>query len=451
MREIFDVLGLPFEMLSLGAERYHSRYCVTSLAAHAIGAVGQAAASLSQTLGLLDAPPKIAVDARLSSLWFGWSIRPTGWEMPPAWDAIAGDYKTSDGWIKLHTNLAHHRRAACKVLNVTEDRAAVAAAVSKWNKDELETAIVSAGGVAAALRTREEWRAHPQGRAVAQERLVAWTDHRRTPPRQRPATGARPLAGLRVLDMTRVLAGPVATRTLAGLGADILRIDPPHWEEANVEPDVTLGKRCARIDLRSPAGLERLERLLADADILVHGYRPGALDGLGIGENRRREIAPHLIEATLDAYGWTGPWAGRRGFDSLVQMSSGIAAAGMDWAKSEKPTPLPVQALDHATGYLMAAAVIAALDAQARDGSTRTARLSLARTAELLAAHEQESDGEALAAPGDRDYCDEIEQTPWGPAKRLRSPLKIGDTRLQWERPACAFGSWPAEWPNDAA
>jgi crotonobetainyl-CoA:carnitine CoA-transferase CaiB-like acyl-CoA transferase len=178
-----------------------------------------------------------------------------------------------------------------------------------------------------------------------------------------------------VLDLTRVLAGPVATRFLAGYGADVLRIDPPGWNEPGVIPEVTLGKRCARLDLTQAADRATFETLLAEADVLVHGYRPAALERLGYSEAYRRQRNPSLIDVALDAYGWTGPLAGRRGFDSLVQMSCGIADHGMRRQGAGKPVPLPVQALDHATGYLIAAAVVRALIARLSDGRVQQARL----------------------------------------------------------------------------
>ncbi len=170
---------------------------------------------------------------------------------------------------------------------------------------------------------------------MAGEPLVAFEPgSNRSASRWAPRPG-RALAGLRVLDLTRVLAGPVATRFLAGFGADVVRIDPPGWDEPALEPEVTLGKSCARLDLRRDADRATFERLLSGADVLVHGYRPGALDGLGYGAAARQSLAPGLVEVCLDAYGWTGPWAGRRGFDSLVQMSCGIAQAGQDWKQAD--------------------------------------------------------------------------------------------------------------------
>src|SRR5690606_35019655 len=245
---------------------------------------------------------------------------------------------------------------------------------------ELEGRVVEEGGCAAVLRPPAAWASHPQGAAVAREPLVAVERTDPGPDRSAWAPSAdRPLHGLRVLDLTRVLAGPAATRVLAGLGADVLRIDPPTWDEPAIVPDMTLGKRAARLDARDPGGLDRLRQLLADADVFVHGYRADALERLGLGEAERRTIRPGLVDVSLDAYGFTGPWATRRGFDSLVQMSSGIADAGMRAAAAERPTPLPVQALDQATGYLMAAAVIAGLRDRIEHGTGSTARLSLAR------------------------------------------------------------------------
>ena len=430
-----------------GAENLPSCFAVTDLAAHSIGAVGGALAQLLQVLSITSETASVQVDRRLSSLWFQYSLAPIGWRLPPIWDSIAGDYKSNDGWIKLHTNLPHHRRAALAVLGCDADRSVVARAVANWSASVLESEIVKEGGVAAAMRSRDEWTAHPQGAAIADEPLIGWSPLRTGNARSWSATRSAPLAGLRVLDLTRVLAGPVATRTLAGFGADVLRIDPYGWEEDNIVPDITLGKRCACLDLTAKEDRAVFESLLREADLLVHGYRPGALDGLGYGEAVRREFAPNMIEVKLDAYGWTGPWRDRRGFDSLVQMSCGIANEGMRWARADKPTPLPVQALDHATGYLLAAAALRALAWRERGDGIRHARLSLARTAELLLAHPQNAPEAAPIDARDVDYAATAEVTPWGSAKRLKPPLNIEGTKMVWQRPACELGSAPAAWP----
>ncbi|MBE7246123.1 MAG: CoA transferase, partial [Actinomycetospora chiangmaiensis] len=244
-----------------------SIFAVSDLAA---GSLGAAALAIAEVAGLTG---PVTVDRRLAAFWFARSLQPEGWPVPNPWDPVAGDYAAQDGWIRLHTNAPHHRAAAERVLGPQVDRAGMARAVSGWAKDELEAAILAAGGCAAEMRSLADWAAHPQGRAVAAEPLVHVD-----PGAGRSGSGwsprpGRPLAGLRVLDLTRVLAGPVATRFLAGFGADVLRIDPPDWNEPPIEPEVTLGKTCARLDLRQSADRATFEELLAGADVLVHGYR----------------------------------------------------------------------------------------------------------------------------------------------------------------------------------
>ena len=421
-----------------------SAFRVSDFAAAAVGVAGAAIAELiAQRAGNT---PRVRVDRRLASMWFGMSVRPQGWTYPPLWDPVAGDYAAADGWIRLHTNAPHHRAVALAVLDAPFEKAAVAAAVSRWDADALETAIVEGGGAAAAMRSLDAWRAHPQGSAVATEPLL---HHERYAPETRPAWNvapARPLDGIRVLDLTRILAGPVATRFLAGYGAGVLRIDPLEWDEASLAPEVTLGKRCARLDLRTRDGKATFETLLAQADVLVHGYRPGALDALGFDAQRRRSIRPELVEVSLDAYGWSGPWRARRGFDSLVQMSSGIADAGMRRFKKARPFPLPVQALDQAAGYLLAAAAVRGLTERIATGAGTTARTSLARVAQELIALPAAPAADAFAPEQPSDLSDAVEATVWGEARRLRAPLEIAGTPMYWDRPASPLGSSTPNW-----
>jgi crotonobetainyl-CoA:carnitine CoA-transferase CaiB-like acyl-CoA transferase len=417
------------------------------VAALASVAVGAAALAVSELIGTVVDAPQVEVDRRLAALWFATSIRPIGWSLASPWDPIAGDYPAADGWIRLHTNAPRHRAAALAALGCAAEKAAVAEAVKSWAAEALEAAVVEQGGAAAAMRTLSQWAAHPQGRAVAAETLIAFADLGPVRSGWRPSA-VRPLAGLKVLDCTRVLAGPVATRFLAGCGAEVLRIDPPDWDEPAIEPDVTLGKRCARLDLRRPDDRTRFERLIGEADLFIHGYRPDALENLGFGDDARRDLNPGLIDVRLDAYGWSGPWSGRRGFDSLVQMSTGIAAAGMAWRNAEKPTPLPVQALDHATGYLMAAAAVRALTRRLNDGRTHSARLSLARTAALLIGAAGEPWDGVAVNPADADYSAAVEATDWGPAHRALPPVVIAGAPLAWDRPASRLGSATAAWAS---
>ena len=426
-----------------GAGELPSCFAVSDLAVATIGAAGL---KLAQFMADGEAmAPSVTVDRRLASFWFDMTLRPQGWTVPSPWDPIAGDYRAKDGWVRLHTNAPHHRNAALRVLGAGEGRDAVARALEGWTAGDLEAAVVAAGGCAAEMRSLDDWAVHPQGKAVASEPLVIWQSRGTTSVRRRPMPG-RPLSGVRVLDLTRVLAGPVAGRFLAAYGADVLRIDPGDWDEPGVVPEVTLGKRCAGLDLKSTADRAIFETLLASADVLLHGYRPGALANLGYDAETLSRINPALIDVSHCAYGWSGPWSGRRGFDSLVQMSCGIAHHGMSVSGAEKPVPLPVQALDHATGYLLAAAVLHALDARTRTGELWSARLSLARVAHLLSRTKRPVVTGSIEPETFDDIDPQDEPTCWGAAKRVRFPLSIAGVEHGWDYPAGALRSAEASW-----
>lgn len=426
-----------------GREVVPSAFAATDFAAATIAVAAETICDLLDAAGYRR--PAVAVDRTLASAWFTSSLRPQGWKPPPAWDPVAGDYETNDGWIRLHTNAPHHREAALRVLGCRPDPEEVARAVRKRSAPNIESEVVAAGGCAAAMYSIEAWRAHPQGQALRYEPLTSITRTRATSENSWVPNPSRPLSGVRVLDLTRVLAGPVATRFLAGYGANVLRIDPPDWDET-IACEVTLGKRCARIDAKSKSGLKALRKLLAQADVLVHGYRPGALEALGLGEADREAFRPGLIDVCLDAYGWSGPWKDRRGFDSLVQMSTGIADHGRVWSGGEKPHPLPFQALDHATGYLMAALVIGGLQTRMTTGQGTRARCSLARTAHFLIEHGgAPMNGEPVALR-DAPTSDDIEETSWGPAKRVVPPALIDGAPMRWDLPAVGLGSNPPDW-----
>jgi hypothetical protein len=448
LTQFMDALGGPGpspDILLPAGGSLPSVFAVSDLAQASVAAAG---AALARLVGLEEASaPDVLVDRDLASAWFGYSLRPEGWSLPSPWEALSGDYATADGWIKLHTNAPHHRGAALSVLGVDQDRDAVAAAVCGWEATALEAAVVAAGGAAAALRSAGEWDGHPQGRAVAAEPLLEVGSTSTAPTAGTRGPDDRPLAGVRVLDLTRVLAGPVATRLLAGWGADVLRIDPPWWDEPAVVPEVTLGKRCARVDLATPAGRDRFLDLLASADVLVHGYRADALEGLGLGPDVRDDARPGLVDVSLDAYGWTGPWSTRRGFDSLVQMSSGIAHAGMVTTGADRPVSLPVQALDHATGYLLAAAALTGLARRRAEGTGSRWRTSLARMARLLV---DVGSGGGLVGDGiDPEAprpADPVEHTVWGDVRRIPPPVTVAGAPLHWSLPAGPLGTSVAAW-----
>ncbi len=408
-----------------------------------------AAISLSKLSNLCEngSSGQIQVNRRLASLWFDQSIVPDGWQLPPMWDEIAGDYRCRDGWIRLHTNAPHHRKCALEVLACKDDRTDVEQAVKRWDSGALETAIVEAGGCAAEMLSIHQWRDHPQGRAIMAESLIAWEDHGVVDNQTLMSLPGKPLNKLKILDLTRVIAGPVATRFLAAYGAEVLRIDPVDlWDDSANAAEMTLGKRCTGLDLRVKEDSDLFIELVSNADVLVHGYRPGALDGLGFGDQQCRSLNTKLIIVSLSAYGWSGPWRYRRGFDSLVQMSSGIANAGMNSRGIDTPCPLPVQALDHATGYLMAAAVLTALAERAESGRILSARLSLAKTAEILSHFPSDRIVTEFATCGDADLCSSIEETVWGKARRVRFPVIVDGCRADWPYAAGLLRSALPSW-----
>ncbi|MDO6408043.1 CoA transferase [Pantoea phytobeneficialis] len=423
------------------ADTFPSAYAVSELAATSIGLATQAVSDL------LGRSAPVSVNVRLASRWFQHSFIPLN--RPPAalWDPFAGDYATRDGWIRLHTNASHHRQAMEKVLGVHRDRTALATEVLNWSAAALEQAVVDAGGCAAQMRSVEQWQQHAQGIAVGQEPLFAQQATASGEIPDWPLSAARPLRGIRVLDLTRIIAGPVATRFLASLGAEVLRIDPPDWQEPSLEEEITSGKRCARLDLKSVVGLDQLRTLLSQADVLVHGYRADALENLGLDAATRQQLAPALVDVSLNAWGWRGPWRNRRGFDSLVQMACGIAHQGMQWSGSTKPTPLPVQALDHATGYMLAAAVLEGLRQRRLNGTGWQARLSLARTALLLQQHGFAPSGTQNGiTPQPDDVLPTLEITHWGIGERLRAASYLPGTPQLCATPGVPLGSSAARW-----
>lgn len=406
-------------------------FAVTSLASSSIAAAGLALAHYAFGSGY---EGQVSVDQHLAYLWFGSSMRPQGWALSSPWDDLAGDYQTQDGFMRLHTNAPHHRNVVTQILGDL-DRDAMADKVARYKGDALEEMIVESGGAAAKMMNSRDWTTHPQGLALSKEPLIAW-QHFNGGKLKHTARGTRPLEGLKVLDLTRIIAGPVATRFLAHYGANILRIDPKGWDEGEHILDMTPGKSCATLDLKEAEDLAHLKTLISQADVLIHGYRADALETLGLDGPCLRELNPSLIDIAHNAYGWSGPWRNRRGFDSLVQMSCGIAAKGMDVFQSHKPHPMTVQALDHATGYLIAASALRGLSRLRDHGEACSARLSLARTAELLKTTELDQFGVIFKVETTDDVCSVIETTALGPLKRLKSPLVIDDLKAFWAKPA---------------
>jgi crotonobetainyl-CoA:carnitine CoA-transferase CaiB-like acyl-CoA transferase len=378
-------------------------------------------------------------------------LRIEGTPPPPAWDAIAGVYKARDNrFVRLHTNFPHHRDAVCRVLNCKPDRADVQAALMQWDAEAFETAAYAEGGVVAMMRSRDEWSDLPHAKALAALPLISIEKIGEAAPKPWPA-GERPLAGLRVLDLSRVIAGPVAGRTLAAHGADVLLISGPDLPAIPwLTIDTGRGKLTSFIELKSEQGRDALRALLAQADIFSQGYRPDALTRLGFSPQDAAQIRPGIVYVTLSAYGHAGPWAERRGFDSLVQTTTGFNHAEGQAAGVDGPKELPAQILDHATGYLMAFGAMMARARQSREGGSWHVRVSLAQTGQWLWNLGRVTDGlkaEDLKSDAVRPFL-EVVPSGFGPLSSVSHSAKLSKTPAFWSRPAMPLGSHPPQWPS---
>ncbi len=352
-------------------------------------------------------------------------------------------WRTADGWVRTHANYPWHRSALLRTLGTPDDPDAVAATIARWTARDLEDRIVAADGVAAAVRTRQQWLAEPPGQAVAASALVGGDRVGDAPPRHREP-GALPASGIRVLDLTRVIAGPVCTRYLAALGADVLRIDSPRRPELPLHAvDGLLGKRSALLDLGTRDGLGMLHELLDHADVLVHGYRPRSLDRFGLVPDSLAARHPGLVVVSLSAWGETGPWGDRRGFDSIVQVASGIALA--ESPGGERPGVLPCQLLDHGTGYLCAAAALGSLTAQMVHGGTHVRSLSLSRTSLWLLSQPRITPPVATPNPAVNPPLTTVDSAD-GPVTVVAAPGELDGMPPRWSRPLSRYGGDQPTW-----
>ncbi|MEU8178966.1 CoA transferase [Microbispora hainanensis] len=429
--------------------------------------------------------PDVTIDVRHAAVAFQSErhFRTTGKAMD-TWAALSGDYRASDGWVRLHCNFDHHRDAALRALGLPpgSGKEDVARACAARAAVEIEDAVIREDGCAAAMRSRAEWLAHPQAQALAELPLAGVS---RLPGRGGQADGdsgwdgqagragggpgrartrlvlgdlgsrrlagmTRPLGGVRVLDLTRVIAGPVAARALAAYGADVLRVGAAHLPEVpGLVVETAFGKRSCHIDLRSEA--DRLRELVCQADVVIQAYRPGALRARGFGPDDLAALRPGIVCVDISAYGSRGPWASRRGFDSLVQMAAGIAHENGDGLR---PSPLPAQALDHGTGYLAAFGAVAALLRREAEGGSWHVEVSLARTAawldDLGRIDEARIDDALIDGAGVRQpRVDDLLATmdsPFGTLTYVTPPGAIDGTRPHWTSPPPRQGGHPAAW-----
>src|SRR5882672_9196958 len=331
----------------------------------------------------------VAVDLRqaVASLRSGHYLQVNGAKVRNDRNPVMGMYPAKNGqWSYIHANFPNHRAAALRVLGCEENHQAVRQAVAKWDALELEEAIIAAGGAGGMVRSMADWAQHPQAAAIASLPLMEIVKIGDAPAEKLPE-GDRPLSGIRVLDLTRVLAGPSSTRTLAEHGADVLKITAAHLPNLGYQEfDTGHGKLSAQLDLRDPQQLATLKDLARETDVFVQGYRPGTLGDRGLSPEELAKARPGLVYVSLCAFSHVGPWASRRGFDTVVQNVSGITTRQGELFPGAEPGPqfYPVSAIDYLTGYLMAFGAMVALARRAREGGSWLVRISLAQTGHWL-------------------------------------------------------------------
>jgi crotonobetainyl-CoA:carnitine CoA-transferase CaiB-like acyl-CoA transferase len=407
---------------------------------------------------------QVSVDLRqaAASLRSGTYMKLGAGELPHRRNAIMGCYPAKDGrWSYLHCNFPNHRAAALGVLGVAEDRDAVARAVARWNAADLEEAIIAARGAGGMVRTRAEWCGHPQALALAALPLLEIVRIGDSPPEPLHVgalRGDRPLSGIRVVDITRVLAGPTGARTLAEHGAEVMKVTAAHLPNLGYQEwDTGHGKLSAQLDLREPASLETLRSLIGEADVFSQGYRPGTLAERGLSPEALAALRPGLVYVSLSAFGHAGPWAARRGFDTVVQTVSGITSrqAEVVPGKTAGPQFYPVSAIDYCTGYMMAFGAMVALERRAREGGSWLVRISLAQVGKWLV-DLGEVPAASLKGVPDEFEADELarwsmtSETPSGPLRHLRAVAQMSETPPHWARPSVPLGHHPPVWPQRA-
>jgi crotonobetainyl-CoA:carnitine CoA-transferase CaiB-like acyl-CoA transferase len=445
-----DVAALDAVTLTGAEPQLPSSFRVAAAAQASVAATGLAAANIwklrsGETQRLTVDMRHAVVECRSERY-----LRVDGKPSPMMWDAIAGVYRTRDQrFVRLHTNFRHHRDAVCRVLNCRAERDDVQAALMCWDAEKFESAAYDGGCVVAMMRSHDEWSALPHAKALAELPLISIEKIGEAAPKPWPK-GERPLAGLRVLDLSRVIAGPVAGRTLAAHGADVMLVSGPDLPAISwLTIDNSRGKLSSFVDLKSDQGRSTLRDLLAQADIFSQGYRPRALAALGFSPDDAAKINPGIVYLTLSAYGHAGPWAERRGFDSLVQTSTGFNHAEGQAAGIDGPKELPAQMLDHATGYFMAFGAMMAKARQSREGGSWHVRVSLAQTGRWLWNLGRVADGfktEDLKGESVKLLMEEL-ASGFGQLSSVKPSAILSKTPAFWAKPSMPLGSHPPEWP----
>ncbi|HEY1301334.1 MAG TPA: CoA transferase [Stellaceae bacterium] len=439
------VLPTPFRIGAAGAA--------------ALAATGLAAADLWELR--TGRRQEVSVDLRraVASLRSGHYMHINGAPVSTERNPVMGVYPAKDGrWSYIHANFPNHRAAAVSVLGVPEEKEAVRQAVAKWDALELEEAIIAAKGAGGMVRSMAEWGHHPQSAAIASLPLMEIVKIGDSPKEPLPEAD-RPLSGIRVLDLTRVLAGPTSARTLAEHGADVMKITAPHLPNIGYqEYDTGHGKLQAHLDLRQSHDLDTLRGLVREADVFTQGYRPGTLGNRGLSPEELSRLRPGLVYVSMCAFSHKGPWASRRGFDTVVQTVSGITSRQGELFPGASPGPqfYPVSAIDYLTGYLMAFGAMVALARRAREGGSWLVRISLAQTGKWLVDRGQVPEAELKNVEKEL-YPAEIARwsiesdTPVGRLRHLAPTVRLSETPPFWARPSAPLGHHQPVWPARAA
>ncbi len=452
LAKVWQIGGLSAEALAFARLTGADPVMPSSFAVGTAAQSGIAAAALAACeLGHVRGQPRqhIAVDMTHAAVectaWFSLDGR-----VPEIWDKFSGLYRCQDGWVRVHANFQHHREGALRLLGLdaaTATREQAQNALLAWPALAFEEAAAKAGLVAAAFRSFDEWDAHPQGQVIAAQPLMTFEKIGEAPPLDLPALrpDERPLTGVRVLDLTRILAGPVCGRALAAYGADVMLVNSPNLPNIESIADTSRGKLSAHLDLQLPQGRAALDRLIEQTHVFVQGYRPGAIGALGFGATELAKKRPGIVYVSLSAYGELGPWKARRGFDSLVQTATGFNHAEMQVAGSAAPKAMPMQIIDYATGHLMAFAVSCGLARQQQQGGSWHVRLSLAQTGHWLRQLGRVAGGLAAPVP-ERAAFVETSASGFGELAAIRHSAMLSRTAASYARPSLPPGSHAPAW-----
>ena len=379
----------------------------------------------------------------------GGTFKPIVNENHEAMRAITQPWATKDGrWVLPHFGLPNLQARMLKLLGCEPHPASVAKAVATWDALDLEAAIDDARVCGGMVRSNDEGLAHPHGRGLATKPIVELTKLGESDPEPLPIRD-RPLSGIRVLDLTRILAGPMAARTLAEHGAEVLMVTAERLPQIPEHVlDTNHGKRSCFLDLAQSEDASRLKALVKTADVFSQGYRPGAITKLGFGPEELAALRPGIIYTSINCYGDGGPFSHRGGWEQVAQTMTGLCHEGRTAARPRGPALLPGAACDYTTGYLAAYGILLALAKRAREGGSYHVRVSLCRSGMFLYRQGKvEFPGLDLDLSTAELAAIRTESQPKsGPLRHLGPILKLSETQPHWSRPTPQLGGDEPEW-----